>query len=121
MHLYLDSSVPAGTVTARGSAIGPWGAYVTVWGVPSGLGTYNERYQDLGEALRFAVALPNAFAESPEAGAEAQDELGQQYVTDVDGNEVEIFSCDWSYHIGTIARPATPMKSRWIPSISESL
>ena len=49
-HLYLDNWAPAGTTLTGGSAIGPWGPNVTVWGVVSS-GGFIEAFQNVGEAV----------------------------------------------------------------------
>ena len=53
LHVYLDNGAAAGSVATGGTAVGPWGPYVTVWGVDNGPGSYSEVVQNVGEALHY--------------------------------------------------------------------
>jgi DNA-binding beta-propeller fold protein YncE len=110
LHLYLDNGTPVGSVaTGGGTAVGPWGPNVTVWGIPDGSGGYNEDYQNVGEALHYGPALPYYFpGGSPEAGGEAEDSLDQQYVTDVAHNQIQIWSASGLEEVALITTPSTP-------------
>jgi len=109
LHLYLDNGATAGSVTTGGTAVGPWGPNVTVWGVANGPGSYSEVFQNVGETLHYGPTLPNDFAGgSPEAGGETEDSLGQQYVSDIATNHVQIWASNGLYEVGAITTPATP-------------
>jgi DNA-binding beta-propeller fold protein YncE len=109
LHLYLANGASAGSVAIGGTAVGPWGSNVTVWGAPDGAGGYNEFTQNRGEALHNGPTFPLYFYDgSPEAGAETQDALGQQYVTDVANNRVQIWSANGQAEIAAIPTPAQP-------------
>jgi hypothetical protein len=108
LHLYLDNGASGGTVTTGGTAVGPWGPFVTVWGIADGSGSYTEHYQNVGETLHYGPELQNSFPGSSEAGGEAQDSLSQQYVTDIINNQVHIWSTNGENGIGTITTAATP-------------
>jgi DNA-binding beta-propeller fold protein YncE len=109
VHLYLDNGATAGSIATGGTAIGPWGPNVTVWGVPDGAGAYSEVYQDLGETLHYGPFFNGAFVGgSPEAGGEAQDSLFQQYVTNNLANKVEIWSTSGTEEIGAFTTPDAP-------------
>lgn len=109
LHLYLDNGAAAGSAATGGTAVGPWGPYVTVWGVANGPGSYSEVFQNVGETLHYGPTLQNDFVGgSPEAGGEAEDSLGQQYVSDINTNHIQIWSSNGLYEVGAITTPATP-------------
>lgn len=91
VHVYLQDTTPAGSMTLGGTAIGPWGSNVSVWGVPGGNG-YAQYFQNVGEALHEGVNISNDFMTSPLAGGEAEDSIGQQYVTDIAHDQVQIWA-----------------------------
>ncbi len=109
VHLYLFDGTPISSVHTGGTCIGPWGPDVTVWGIANGQGGYIEDIQNAGQAVHDGVSFPNYFPTgSPYAGGEAQDWYGQQYVTDILHNQVQIWNSSSSYMIGLINTPATP-------------
>ncbi len=94
VHLYLDNGTPISRqALSGGTAIGPWGSNVSVWGAPSANGTV-EYVQNAGEAVHGGVAFPLEYPESPVAGGEAQDAQGNQYVTAPESNAVEFFTAN---------------------------
>jgi len=108
-HLYLFDGTPISSVHSGGTCIGPWGPDVTVWGIDNGQGGYLEDIQNAGQAVRDGVSFPSFFPSgSPYAGGEAEDATGQQYVTDVLNNRVEIWAPNSSYMVGTISTPGAP-------------
>ena len=108
-HLYLFDGTPLSSYHSGGSCIGPWGPDVTVWGISNGQGGYLEDLQNVGQAVRDGVSFPNYFPSgSPYAGGETQDSIGQQYVTDIVHNQVQIWAPDGAYMVGVINTPAAP-------------
>jgi hypothetical protein len=94
VHLYLDNGTPISSqALGSGTAIGPWGSNVTVWGVTNPNGVV-ELSQNMGEAVHSGVAFPIAYPESPVAGGEAQDALGNQYVTNPSSNQIIFFTAN---------------------------
>ena len=58
VHLYLDNGTPISRqALGTGTAIGPWGSNVSVWGAASSNGTL-EYVQNTGEAVHSGVAFP---------------------------------------------------------------
>ena len=108
LHSYLDNGTVLPTTYTGGTAVGPWGADVTVWGVLDPSVGYIEAYQNVGEALHNGPNLSNFLYPSPQAGAETEDYLGQQYVTDIANQQVVIFSADGLNEVGTFTTPAMP-------------
>lgn len=105
VHLYTLAGTPLSRVTTGGSAIGPWGPNVTVWGVSDGAGGYNELFQNRADAARNGASFLNGFPGSPKAGAEAQDGQGQEYVTDLVNNTIEIWGRNGEYKVGLVPLP----------------
>jgi len=106
-HLYLNNGTAIGSSQTGGTAIGPWGFNVTVWGITNPSGGYIEDLGNMGEGVHGGPLFPSYFpAGSPYAGGEAQDSLGQQYVTDVLNNRVEIWNSSSQYQVGIVSLPS---------------
>jgi DNA-binding beta-propeller fold protein YncE len=106
--MYLDNGTAVGSLATGGTALGSWGPNVTVWGIADGQGGYSEAFQNAGEALHYRPTLGSAFiGGSPEAGGEAEDSLGQQYVSAVKTNQIEIWAANGAYEVAAISTPAT--------------
>jgi len=94
VHLYLDNGTPISSqALGSGTAIGPWGSNVAVWGVSNASGTV-ELVQNAGEAVHSGVGFPLVYPDSPLAGGESQDAQGNQYVTVPGGDAIEIFTAN---------------------------
>ncbi len=119
VHLYLDNGTPIGSQHVGGTAIGPWGSNVTVWGVANSNGTV-ELVQNTGEAVHYGVAFPLAYPQSPVAGGEAQDAFGNQFVTVPASNQVDIFTANGE-GFGTILTTNAPPYGIAIDAINHRL
>jgi hypothetical protein len=109
LHGYLDNGAALPSLTTGGTAVGPWGPNITVWGIANGPGSYSELYQNVGEVLHDGPSFQNDFVGgSPEAGGETQDAHGQQYVSDVANNTVQIWASNGLYQVAVITTPAEP-------------
>jgi hypothetical protein len=109
VHAYLDNYAPLPTTQTGGTAIGPWGSNVTVWGISNGAGGYIEDFGNRDEMVRNNPAFPSYFPSgSPLAGGETQDAVGQQYVTDYAHNQVQIWSTSSQFMTGVINTSSWP-------------
>lgn len=110
LHPYLDTGEALPSLNLGGaSTVGPWESYVTVWGVPNASGGYDMRFQNRGEAIYFGTSLPGDFANfSPRTGGEAQDNIGQIYLTNVSDNMVQIINSLGGAVIAQFATSSTP-------------
>lgn len=108
LHAYLSDGTVLASLHTGGSAVGPWGPNVTVWGIPDN-GYYDEafgnRAADEHSGIYFSSVFPDG---SPFAAAEVQDQYGQEYVADVKNTMIQIWSADGLYEIGRFTTPATP-------------
>ncbi|HEV8015004.1 MAG TPA: hypothetical protein VGP48_05705 [Stellaceae bacterium] len=103
---YLDNGTNfANLPNHNATAIGPWGDHLTAWG-----GSTNTETVNLGEAIQGSATDFNGFWEPEPAVVlgEAQDLLGQEYITDGANNQVEIISADHGSIVATIATAAAP-------------
>jgi len=108
VHPYLFNGTALPTAHTGGTAIGPWGPNVTVWGIAI-TGGYQEDVGNIGQALNQGDYFPLYFPTgSPFAGGETQDATGHQYVTDLLHNLVQIWDPTGSFMVGTINTPAAP-------------
>ncbi len=107
LHAYLSDGVTLASVHSGGTALGPWGPYVTVWGVTDAKGGYDEAFASRAQALNSGIAFSGIFPQgSPEAGSETQDQHGNQYVSDIAHNQIMIYDAAGTAQIGTITTPA---------------
>ncbi len=110
LHSYLSDNTVLPTTKTGGTTVGPWGPYVTVWGVPATNGGYEDLFQNRGQILHDGTFPWSYFPQgSPYAGGEAEDADDQQYVSDYQHNLVQIWDRSSEYQIGTIATPAAPI------------
>jgi DNA-binding beta-propeller fold protein YncE len=110
VHTYLNDFTPLPTTQTGGTALGPWGSNMTVWGIASGNGGYIEDTGNRGQMIRNNPNFPYYFPSgSPLAGGETQDLFGQQYVTDFANNQVQIWSTDGTFQVGLINTPSAPI------------
>ncbi len=111
VHPYLNngsgSMAALPTTHSGGTAIGPWGPNVTVWGILNSSGAYDEDYENRAEADYAGVNLFESFT-SPYAGGEAEDAAGQQYVSDLSHDQVQIWSSNGLDLVALINTPAPP-------------
>ncbi len=109
LHAYLNDGTALPTTHTGGNAVGPWGPNVTVWGIANANGGYDEAYENRALATHDGPALSNVYPNgSPYAAAEAQDQLGQEYVADLRNDLIQIWSRDGKYEVGQIRTPAAP-------------
>ena len=102
LHEFVNGQ-PAGTIALGATAVGPWGSNITVWGASDGNGGYTESYQNLADALHNGAYFPSFFLQARRAGGIAEDNLGQQYITDIDNNVVVIVDTTGFNYISTFA------------------
>ncbi len=108
LHLYLTDLTPAGSTHSGGTAVGPWGPYVTVWGIGDGT-RYDENFQNIGLALHNGPQLPISFLNgSPFTAGETQDQHFNQYVTDLNNKLVQIWNPTGGELIATFPTPSSP-------------
>ena len=102
-HLYLDNGTPISSLNVGGTAVGPMGSNVTVWGVSYGNGivTY---IGNVGLALHYGVGFQYAAGPTWQAGGVAEDLTGLSYATDPATNQVVINRLG----VGTVASFSTP-------------
>ena len=88
-HLYLDNGTPISSVNVGGTAVGPKGSNVAVWGIPygNGIATY---IGNVGLALHYGIGFQYAAGPTWQAGAVAEDLTGLSYATDPATNQVVI-------------------------------
>jgi len=106
-HLYLNNGTAIGSTHTGGTAIGPWGSNVTVWGITNPNGGYDEKFENMGFGVHSGPYLGAVFTDgSPDTGGVAQDTFGQQYVTDILHSTVQIWSTSGTIEVGIINLPA---------------
>jgi hypothetical protein len=108
VHAYLADYTPLPTTKTGGTALGPWGSNMTVWGIPNGSGGYIEDFGNRGIMVRDNPSFPGGFTCSPLAGGETEDAYGQQYATDFANDQVQIWSSSGEYMTGVINTPSAP-------------
>ncbi len=109
LHGYLSDGTVLPATHTGGTAVGPWGPNVTVWGVANASGSFDEYFENVSQAVHDGPGLYNYFpAGSPEAGGVAEDQYGQQYVSDIQHNQVQIWSRDGVTQVGAISTPSAP-------------
>jgi hypothetical protein len=109
VHTYLSNYTPLPTTQTGGTALGPWGSSITVWGIANGSGGYTEDLGNRDLMVRNNPYFPSFFPTgSPLAGGETQDFYGQQYVTDFAHNQVQIWSSNGAYMVGLVNTPSAP-------------
>jgi len=106
LHSYLSNGTIVTPETVGGTSVAPWGPYVTVWGI-SRNGSYDEEYGGRAQSVHDGIFLYGDYsAGSPKTGAVAQDQYGQQYVTDIANNVVQVWNKQGSFKVGTFSTPA---------------
>ncbi len=106
-HGYMSDGTVLTPTYSGGTVLGPWGSNVTVWGVPDPNGGWDENWEARSQAVRFNPFFGNGFSGTAYTGGEAQDQFGQQYATDINGNQIIIWSTDGVRQVGAIPLPAT--------------
>jgi DNA-binding beta-propeller fold protein YncE len=102
-HLYLDNGTPISSVNVGGTAVGPMGSNVAVWGVSYG-GGIDTFIGNVGLALHYGIGFQYAAGPTWQAGAAAEDLTGLSYSTDLSTNQVLIAQLG----VGTVGAIATP-------------
>jgi hypothetical protein len=108
LHGYLADGAVLATTHSGGTVVGPWGPYVTVWGIANSTGSYNETYENRAQAVQSGLAFYQGFGGSPYAGGETEDRYGQQYVSDITNKQIALVSVDGLTLVPIITTPATP-------------
>jgi len=106
-HLFLDNGTPISFGTWGGSAIGPHGSWVTLWGVTYGGGIVNF-LGNMGEAVHSGSIFQYAQGPTYTATGVAQDAFGQQYVTNTPNNSVDIWSSNGANLLGSFSTSSAP-------------
>jgi hypothetical protein len=106
-HLFLDNGTPVSAQTWGGSALGPRGSWVTLWGVSYG-GGIDIFLGNTGEAVHSGSFFQYATGPAFTVSGVAQDAFGQQYVTNTPNNSVDILSSDGVSFIGSFLTPSAP-------------
>jgi sugar lactone lactonase YvrE len=109
LHAYLSDGTTIASTHSGGTVVGPWGPNVTVWGIADPNGGYDEAFENRASGVHYGLSLGSVFPDgSPYAAGEAQDQFGQEYVSDLINSVIQIWSPSALYEVGQIAPPAPP-------------
>ncbi len=108
LHTYLADGTTLASTHTGGNTVGPWGPYVTVWGIADGNGAYIEAFENRAQGVNAGPDLSSLLSGSPYAAGEAQDQYAQEYVSDLLHNQIQIWSRNGLDLVGTITTPAPP-------------
>jgi len=102
-HLYLDNGTPISSANTGGTAVGPMGSNVAVWGISYG-GGIDTFIGNVGQAVHNGIGFQYAAGPTWQAGGVAEDLTGLSYATDPATNQVLIAQLG----VGTVGSFTTP-------------